>query len=271
MLLIGSVSSDLIGEFNKARDFGALETNHYIDFDELEFSLKTFVNKFPSLSKLHNIGTSVENRTLWVIQITDNIDQSEPGEPMLRYVANIHGNEAVGRQFLLYLVQYLLEEYGINERVTKIVNSTNIFIMPSLNPDGFENATEGDCKGISGTHTASAHVDNLNQDLLDNGERTSWNTIMAKWITSTPFVLSVIFLDGSSFAYYPFNNSEEVSLIDSSFSDDAIYRLLAETYSNNHPEMHKGNFCLSNNFDAGTRNEVYWYDAKSMLSMQYCL
>lgn len=46
-------------------------------------------------------------------------------------------DETVGREMLIYLAQYLLDNYGIVPEVTKLVDTTDIWLMPSMNPDGY--------------------------------------------------------------------------------------------------------------------------------------
>ena len=57
-------------------------------------------------------------------------------KPMIKLIANMHGNEVVGRELMLALSAYLLENFDKDQRVRDIVTNTDIHIMPSLNPDG---------------------------------------------------------------------------------------------------------------------------------------
>lgn len=65
------------------------------------------------------------------------------GEPEFRYTAGLHGNEALGRELLLLLMQFLCKEYkDENPRVRRLVDGVRIHLVPSLNPDAHELAFE---------------------------------------------------------------------------------------------------------------------------------
>merc|ERR1719510_176675 len=72
---------------------------------------------------MHSVGKSVEGRDLLVLQITRGVQKErEMGKPMFKWVANMHGNEALGRQLVMFLSQYLLENFGQEDRVTSLLN-----------------------------------------------------------------------------------------------------------------------------------------------------
>lgn len=269
---IAGIDSLRYCNYTQERSHRSLLHEGYINSVNLECLLHTFAHQHRNIARVHKIGRSAGNRELLAIQITDNPhdddDVRKPGKPMFKYVGNMHGNEVVGRQVLIYLIAYLLENYGQNHRVTRLVNTTDIYIMPSMNPDGFEKAKEGSCSGTVGRYNYD-NVD-LNRDFPD--QFNSWNNYnldsaqpetraMVKWIRENPFVLSANLHGGALVASYPFDSNKEHRDTGgySATPDDQIFRHLASTYATNHKTMSKGDAC-NDNFEGGITNGAFWYD-----------
>ncbi|CAG0905891.1 unnamed protein product, partial [Darwinula stevensoni] len=132
------------------------------------------------------------------------------GKPNVKYVANMHGNEAVGRELMLHLIEYLVTNYGYDQYVTWLLDNTKIHIMPCMNPDGFAVSEEGQCQGGKGRYNVQGF--DLNRNFPDyfkeNNVRPQPETEAVKdWISRIQFVLSANFHGGALVASYPFDNT----------------------------------------------------------------
>lgn len=130
-----TVSSKSIREVGLHDDF--LDERYY-NTSEIAHLLNNIENQHPTLAKVHEIGVSSLGQSILALEITSNVGKSRRIlKPMFKYIANMHGDETVGLQLLLYLAQYLTSNYGTDDRITSIVDSTDIYLMPTLNPDGY--------------------------------------------------------------------------------------------------------------------------------------
>ena len=97
---------------------------------------------YPDLVMKYSLGNSVQNRELIVWKLRTNVTQERPvGVPMVKIVGNMHGDESVGREMIIALAQHLVTNYESDERVRRILDNTEIHLVPSMNPDGFEAVT----------------------------------------------------------------------------------------------------------------------------------
>lgn len=244
-----------------------LENPHYVSNEHLENVLMTLQGRFPTLAKVFSIGQSLEGQNLYVIEIRKDIQQPRPLlMPMFKYVANMHGDEALGRQLLIFLAEYLLSNYNLSSEVTSLVDQIDIFLMPSLNPDGFGRSVEGNCRSLPQYlgRVNSAGID-LNRDFPDpfNAMRLYYRQpetrAMVNWVTANKFVLSASLHGGAIVASYPYDNSPSVrGNLYSPTPDDSIFKHLASTYAVNHPSMQRKAKCHQK-FPGGITNGAKWY------------
>ncbi|KAL2078953.1 hypothetical protein ACEWY4_024697 [Coilia grayii] len=220
----------------------------YHTHTQLLNTLKRTAAHCPDIARTYTIGRSSEGKDLTVIEFSSNPGQHDILEPEVKYVANMHGNEALGRELLIYLAQYLCSEYLLgNARVQTLVNSTRIHLLPSMNPDGYEIASaeaqqggdidydeEGRYEGFMTGRGNGQNID-LNRNFPDLtsiaysrrrhryyrtdhipipdaywfGKTVAPETYaVMKWIRSIPFVLSASLHGGDLLVSYPYDLSK---------------------------------------------------------------
>ncbi|KAJ8245284.1 hypothetical protein GJAV_G00269090 [Gymnothorax javanicus] len=233
---------------------------------EVEQYLKAIHRNYSSLTHLHSIGKSEEGRDLWVLVLGKHPTEHRTGIPEFKYVGNMHGNEVVGRVMLLHLIEHLTQGYLSDPLVTRILNSTRVHILPSMNPDGFEASTR-DCINVEGRF--NKHGVDLNRNFPDAFElnederREAEVQAVMDWLNSETFVLSANLHGGAVVASYPYDNSNgggELQKSSSITPDDDVFVHLAKTYSQSHAHMSKNNACYEpTEFKDGITNGYYWY------------
>ncbi|XP_056635449.1 carboxypeptidase D-like [Diorhabda sublineata] len=257
----------IIGVFGGV--YGLLEFKYHTN-DELQDVLKELENtgKKKLSAKLYSIGNSSNPDRpfpLWVFSLTA-ADPSQYGIPNVKLLGNLHGNEAGGREILLQLIEYLIDQFDKDKNVTWLLKNTKIHIVPTINPDGFEVAGVA-CKGITGRNVPFRDID-LNRNFPDffcpdpDLILSKESEALINWMTNTKFILSAALHEGALVANYPYdlnpNNADGEAF---ETPDKDVFKYLARTYSNNHPKMHKGEKCPDNNekFVGGITNGAAWY------------
>lgn len=79
---------------------------------------------------------TIEGRTIWYLKISDNPNVNEP-EPQVLYDAIHHAREPQSMSQLIFYMWYLLENYATNPDVKFLVDNTEMYFIPCVNPDGY--------------------------------------------------------------------------------------------------------------------------------------
>ncbi|MFB9688408.1 M14 family metallopeptidase [Amycolatopsis plumensis] len=119
-----------------AADFPAGYTGYHT-YAETQTELQKAVANYPSLTKLGSAGTSYEGRALSLIKISDNAATDE-NEPEVLFTCNQHAREHLTTEMCLHIVDRLTSGYATNSAIKRLVDSTEIWVIPSVNPDGSE-------------------------------------------------------------------------------------------------------------------------------------
>lgn len=220
----------------------------YPSYKEIASELKTLAECFPDTAKVYSIGKSVEGRPLLVLKISRNVNVDD-GRPEFKYIANMHGDEVVGRELLMKLSQELLEKDGKDPVITKLLDDVQIHILVSMNPDGAARQRRGNVN----------YVD-LNRNFPDFTTQDNRNTpagrapetqAVMRWQQNHHFCLSANFHGGAEVVNYPWD------AISDPFPLEAKVKRLSLHYAN--LAKYIG---ASQTFRHGITNGYAWYKVK---------
>lgn len=112
--------------------------DRYYDHATLGEIGRRLEKEWPDRCRLSSIGTSVENREIWLITVSDFSSGDADRKPAMWIDGNIHANEIQGSEIALYTAWYLCEMADRVPRVASLLRDRTFYIVPTINPDGRE-------------------------------------------------------------------------------------------------------------------------------------
>nr|WP_246277958.1 M14 family zinc carboxypeptidase [Phytohabitans rumicis] len=109
----------------------------YHNYAELTTKVNQVVADHSSIARKISLGNSYEGRDIMAIKISDNVATDE-AEPEILFNAQQHAREHLTVEMAIYLLDLFTDNYGSDSRVTNVVNTREIWIIPTVNPDGSE-------------------------------------------------------------------------------------------------------------------------------------
>ena len=109
----------------------------YHTYAEMAAETLAIAQSHPSIVSRFSLGRSYEGRDVWALKVSDNVAADE-AEPEALFTASQHAREHLTVEMALYLLNELANGYGTDPEITSLVDSREIWIVPSVNPDGAE-------------------------------------------------------------------------------------------------------------------------------------
>ncbi len=116
----------------------AVAYDHFYGYQELTETLQGWAREAPALCSLDSIGTSYEGRDIWLVTLTNTETGEHLDKPGFLIEANIHSMEWTGCTAALHLIHRLLTQHGVDDLVTRALDTRVFYVIPRLNPDGAE-------------------------------------------------------------------------------------------------------------------------------------
>ena len=183
------------------------------------------------LMSIETVGRSVLGRDLYQVRMSKAARGSLT--PKVRIAANIHGDEVVGRELVLRFAEYLCLMRS-ERRVDRLLSETQIYLYPSLNPDGFEAGTR-----------ENANLQDLNRDFPDQftvedaeHPRQPETRAVMDLAAVHNFTIGLVFHGGALLINYGFDgNRQHRSGQYTATTSDELFKTISYVYADANPDM----------------------------------
>ena len=115
---------------------GSSSYGGFYKFADIPLILDRMRALYPNLISVRtSLGNSIQGRPMYMVRISDNPDVDE-NEPELQLNALHHAREPIGLTQLIFFMWHVLENYDSDKEIRTLVNSSEMYIVPCVNPDG---------------------------------------------------------------------------------------------------------------------------------------
>lgn len=124
----------------------------YRTYSDLYTELLNLQAAHPDICKLYDIGESRGKEytqstynnykhEIWALKVSDNVAVEED-EPGVFYMGTHHAREPISLEVAMYILNYIVSNYGDDPTITNDVNNKQIWFMPLVNPNGHKIVTD---------------------------------------------------------------------------------------------------------------------------------
>jgi hypothetical protein len=113
-----------------------LDFDKYHSLDVIYSWLSKWENEYPDIAELLEVGKSYEGWPIFQMTLTNKKTGKDTDKPAAFFEGGRHSGEITGSECVMWMAQYLLMNYGIDQDVTNLLDTKTIYLRPVNNPDG---------------------------------------------------------------------------------------------------------------------------------------
>lgn len=120
----------------KPKAWGVMDFEHYHSTVELNYWMERWAKEKPDLVDLVQVGTSFGGQPIWQLIVTNKKTGVHTGKPAAFFEGGRHSGEITSSESVLWLTWHVLENYGKDAAITRLLDEKTLYLRPNNNPDG---------------------------------------------------------------------------------------------------------------------------------------
>jgi len=118
------------------KQWGVMDFQHYHTTAELNYWMERWAKERPEIVDLYQVGTSFGGQPIWQLTLTNKKTGQDTDKPAAFFEGGRHSGEITSSESILWLAWHLIENYGKDADITKLLDEKAVYLRPNNNPDG---------------------------------------------------------------------------------------------------------------------------------------
>lgn len=118
------------------RQWGVMDFAHYHTTAELNYWMQRWATERPELVELVQVGTTFGGQPIWQLIVTNKSTGKHTDKPAAFFEGGRHSGEITSSESVLWLAWHVLENYGKDAAITRLLDEKVLYLRLNNNPDG---------------------------------------------------------------------------------------------------------------------------------------
>jgi hypothetical protein len=120
----------------KPKQWGVMDFAHYHTTAEIDYWMERWAKEKPEFVERLEVGRSFGGAPIYQLIITNKRTGAHTDKPAAFFEGGRHSGEITATESVLWLAWHVVENYGRDAAITKLVDEKVLYVRPYNNPDG---------------------------------------------------------------------------------------------------------------------------------------
>jgi len=118
------------------KQWGVMDFAHYHTTAEMNYWMERWARERPDIVQLYEVGKTFGGQSIWQMTLTNTATGKDTDKPAAFFEGGRHSGEITSSVSVMWLAWHVIENYGKDPAITRLLDTKALYVRPNNNPDG---------------------------------------------------------------------------------------------------------------------------------------
>jgi len=118
------------------KQWGVMDFDHYHTTEEMNYWMQRWAKERPEIVQVYEVGKTFGGQSIWQLTLTNTATGTHTDKPAAFFEGGRHSGEITSSASIMWLAWHVIENYGKDSAITRLLDTKALYLRPNNNPDG---------------------------------------------------------------------------------------------------------------------------------------